>query len=201
MLSLVAGASLGAAEPAEGSKARMEITVQVYNQAGAPAVEVHKAESTASWMYLKAGIDVHWVECPPLERVRGGDQACRQPDDPALFVLSINPDCPPETSATAMGFAVLQGQSNHAAVVYPRIEAVSQKDPQCQDCALLGSAMAHELAHLIFHSARHTDGIMRAVWTSGDFRAMTQQRLVFTQVQVRTLRRMLAQRTGSVQAQ
>ena len=95
-------------------------------------------------------------------RARGGDQVCKQPDDPTLFVLSINCDCPSDISATAMGFAVLQGQSIHAALIYPRIEAVAQRDPQCQDCLLLGSAMAHELAHLIFRSARHSELTIQA---------------------------------------
>jgi hypothetical protein len=138
---------------------------------------------------------VHWVECPVLQRERGGDQLCKESDDPRLFVVSINAVEPPEQSDTALGFALIHGRANHAAAVYPRIAAQTANDSVYQDACLLGNVMAHELAHLLFRSARHGEGIMRSNWTRRDYQAMAQRRLAFTAEQAQTLRKMLAMRT------
>jgi hypothetical protein len=180
---------------AADSEAPLEITVQLFNNANAPQLEVRRAESEAGWMFHKAGIAVHWVECPPLVRERGGDRVCKEPDDPRLFVVSINAMDPPEQSDTALGFALLGGRTNHAAAVYPRIVAQTAHNSAYQDCVLLGSVMAHELAHLLFRSTQHGEGIMRSNWTRRDYLAMAQRRLAFTAEQSQTLRKMLALRT------
>jgi hypothetical protein len=180
---------------AADSEAPLEITVQLFNNANAPQLEVRQAEREAGWMFHKAGIAVHWVECPPLVHEKGGDQGCREPDDPSLFVVSINAMDPPEQSDTALGFALLGGRANHAAAVYPRIVAQTAHDSAYQDCVLLGSVIAHELAHLLFRSTRHSEGIMRSNWTRHDYLGMAQRRLAFTVEQSRTLRKMLAMRT------
>ncbi len=179
---------------AAASGAPMEITVQIFNNANAPQLEIRQAEREAGWMFQKAGIAVHWVECPLLMRERGGDQVCRETDDPGLFVVSINAVDPPEQSDTALGFALIGGRANHAAAVYPRIAAQTQNDPEYRDCVLLGSVLAHELAHLLFRSTRHGEGIMQPNWTRRDYQAMTQRRMVFTSRQAQALRRMLALR-------
>ncbi len=185
---------LALAARAAGSEAPMEITVQLFNNANAPRLEVRQAEREAGWMFQKAGIAVHWVECPPLRRETGGDQVCRETDDPGLFVVSINAVDPPERSDTALGFALIGGRANHAAAVYPRIVAQTQNDTDYRDCVLLGSVLAHELAHLLFRSTRHGEGIMQPNWTSRHYQAMTQRQMVFTSRQAQTLRRMLALR-------
>jgi hypothetical protein len=180
---------------AAGSEAPLEITVQLFNSASVPQSEIRRAEREAGWMFQTAGIAVHWVECPALQRERGGDQVCKESDDSRLFVVSINAVDPPEQSDTALGFALIHGRSNHAAAVYPRIVAQTEHDSDYQDCVLLGSVLAHELAHLLFRSARHGEGIMRANWTRRDYQAMAHRRLTFTAEQAQTLRKMLAKRS------
>ena len=94
----------------------------------------------------------------------------------------------------ALGFALLQGQSNRAAAVYPKIAALVADYPQYANCALLGSVIAHELGHLLYRSTRHGEGVMNANWGKRDLQAMAQRRLLFTNDQAQTLRKMLAQR-------
>ena len=183
------------AAQAAGSEAPLEITVQLFNNANVPQAEVRLAEREAGWMFERAGIAVRWVECPVPQRERGGDQVCKESDDARLFVVSINAVDPPEQSDTALGFALIHGRSNHAAAVYPRIVEQTKHDSDYQDCALLGSVLAHELAHLVFRSARHGEGIMRANWTRRDYQAMAHRRLTFTAEQAQTLRKMLAMRS------
>ena len=180
-----------AAAHAKEPDPRTEIIVQLYNYAKAPKKEVRQAEVTVGWLFQKAGIHVHWVECPPLDLARGADQVCQQAADPRLFVLSIINWDSPRGSDSVLGFALLQGEANHAAAVYPRIKAVAENNPARQDCGLLGSVLAHELGHLVFRSTQHGEGIMRPRWISGDYQLMTHRRLVFTHEQARMLRKML----------
>jgi hypothetical protein len=171
---------------------RESITVQVFNYAGAPASEVRQAKSEAGWIFRRAGIDITWVDCPPIVRERGADQVCKEPADPHLFVLAINPVCPPEQHDNALGFAVLPGRTNHAAVCYPRIAAFAEE--QEFRAGLLAGVMAHELAHLLLCSAAHGEGLMQPQWTAVEVHAMAQRRLTFTPAQSHTLRRMVASR-------
>ncbi len=182
---------------ASAAAAPMQITVQVFNNANAPQLEVRQAEREAGWMFQEAGIAVRWIECPPYVRERGGDQVCKETSDPGLFVFLINAAEPPERSDTALGFALTQGLSNHAAAVYPRIVALTAHNSGYQDSSLLGSVMAHELAHLLFHSTRHGEGIMKPVWSHRDYQAMAQRRLTFSAAQAQTLRTMLTARVAS----
>ena len=95
---------------AAGADAPLEITVQVFNNANAPWREVRQAEVEAAWIFKKAGIVVHWVECPTEAPANGADMVCTQPDDPRLFVMSINNGKAPNRAENALGFALLQGQ-------------------------------------------------------------------------------------------
>ena len=182
------------AAQAKEPDSRTEITVQLYNYAKAPKKEVRQAEVTVGWLFQKAGIDVRWVECPQPDLARGADQVCQQAADPRLFVLSIINWDSPRGSDSVLGFALLQGEANHAAVVYPRIKAVVEENGVSQDCDLAGNALAHELAHLVFRSTQHGEGIMQTAWARGDYRLMAQRQLSFTREQGRMLRKMLGLR-------
>lgn len=180
------------AAQAAGGEARTAITVQVVNNANVAEGELRRAKAEAGWMFERAGIEVRWTEC-------GGAVACKAVDEPMLFVLSITAGGSPNGSETALGYALMQGNANHAAVLYPRIAALVESNPEYRDSTVLGSVMAHELGHLVFRSTRHGGGVMRAKWERDDYRAMAQRKLTFTEEQARTLKNMLAQRAAEVQ--
>ena len=191
-IGLAMGLTLAA--QAAGANAPLEITVQVFNNANAPVREVSQAKVEAAWIFQKAGIVVHWVDCTPEARANVADLVCKQSDDPRLFVLTIINGNAPSRAEDALGFALLQGQGNHAAALYPKVAALVANNPQYANCALLGSVMAHELGHLLFRSTRHGEGVMNGHWSKNDFQAMAQRKLRFTNDQAQTLRKMLAQR-------
>lgn len=188
------------ATQAYGAEAQLAVTVQVVNNANAPDSEVREAETEASLMFRRAGIEIHWVECRP-ELEGTPDAACRNIDHPMLFVLSITGGTVPNGSGTALGYALMQGHGNHAAALYPRIAALVKSHPEYGNSSILGSVLAHELAHLVFHSTEHGEGVMRAKWERGDYQAMAQRRLGFSRKQAEKLREMLAVRTASTGAE
>jgi hypothetical protein len=193
-LIVVAQSAAVAATP-EWRGERLEIVVHLYNPGGAPEREIRRAQTEVSWMFGKAGIHVEWISCPEPTRERGAHQVCIETTDPRTFVLSVNrEDLREGASNGALGFAIVFGRANHASAIYPRILTLVQRNPGLKDGTLLGSVMAHELAHLVFRSTRHTKGVMQANWTRQDLQSMTQRRLLFTEEQAGTLRSMLAAR-------
>ena len=166
-----------------------EILVQLENTADAPRPEIRKALAEAGWILRRAGIEARWVECGSVAGDRLDIPACRPRGEPGLFVISILPEDPRETRlGDALGFAVLAGRRNGAAVIYPRIVSMLRDNPHYADCNILGSVIAHELGHLLLQSPQHGEGIMKANWGVLDFEAMKQRRLKFSQKQAREIR-------------
>jgi len=162
--------------------ARVVMTVQVYNAAGATESEIRKALGGAGRVLRQANVEAHWVECGSSVRDRMGVPGCVQRSEPGLFVLSILPE-DPRGGGNALGFTVLAGRRNGAAVIYPRVVSMLKDNPQYADCNLLASVIAHELGHLLLRSSQHGEGIMKAHWDAGDFEAMKQNRLKFSPAQ------------------
>jgi hypothetical protein len=167
----------------------IEIAVQVYNRAGAPAKQIRNALGEADWILRQAGIKTHWLDCRDSGGARGDLPACHPRTEPGLFVLSIVSEDPRERGlGDALGFAVLAGGRNGAAVIYSRITSMLQDNPNYAGCNILASVIAHELGHLLLGSPQHGEGIMKANWGAGDFKAMKQRRLTFSPSQARQMR-------------
>jgi hypothetical protein len=165
------------------------ITVQVYNAASAPESQVRKALVEAGWILQQAGIETQWVECGNPARDGAVVPACVQRTERGLFVLSILAGDPRAgESRDALGFAVLAGRRNGAAVIYPRVVSRLSDHPEYSDCDLLASVISHELGHLLLRSSQHGEGIMKANWGERDFAAMKQRRLKFSPAQAREFR-------------
>lgn len=193
---LVRGLVLAAA--AAAAESPLEITVQLYNNVSAPRREVLDAQAEAGRIFQKAGIQVNWRYCLPQEIPGNREPGCEPIDVPTVLVISIISGLAPNGSEFALGFALMQGHSNHAAVLYPKVSALVADNPQYRDCSILGNAIAHELGHLLLRSTRHEEGLMRARWDKSDLRAMAQRRLVFNKGQAQRLREMLLARTRRV---
>jgi hypothetical protein len=177
---------------------QVEISVQVYNPAAAPKTEVQKALGEAGWILSQAGIEAQWVECGDSVRDGADLPGCQPRTEPGLFVVSILSEDPRRgRREDALGFAVLAGRKNGAAVVYSHIRSILRDNPQYADCNLLGHVIAHELGHLLLRSPQHGDGIMKADWKGRDFEAMKQRRLRFSLAEARRLVSMPCSQTAS----
>ena len=163
--------------------------------ANVPEETLSTAEREAGWMFSKADIEVSWVGCPLPRRERAGNQVCKQTADPLLFVFSIVDSAPnADIEESTLGFALpFTATANHAAALYSKInELANQQSVEVH--YLLAHVIAHEVAHLLFRSFRHGDGIMRAKWTDEDLQLMRQRSLPFTRQQSHELIHGLKQR-------
>lgn len=181
---------------AAGTSAPLEIVVQFNNFANTPKREVSAAKSDAAWVFRQAGIQVHWVDCPPPAPGPQARPVCTNSGGANVFVFSITgEDRREEGNESAFGFALVVGQANHAAAVYPRIANEIQGDPHSRVSDLLAMVMVHELGHLLFRSTQHGEGIMKRSWNIRDLKAFTQRKLTFTTRQAEEMRSMLVERT------
>jgi hypothetical protein len=157
------------------------------------------AEVQADRIMRKAGVTAEWVDCAEARSDRSNDGVCQEKPDPKLFVIGIRGDnAPGSSSGSALGFAMSRSRSSkHAVVLYPRIIQVVHANADLLDeGTLLAHVIAHELAHLLFASTAHGEGIMRANWSRLEFEMMSEQTLLFTSRQVHLLQRTLQERWG-----
>jgi hypothetical protein len=156
------------------------------------------AEVQADQIMRKAGVTAEWADCAEARSDRSNEGVCPERSDPNLFVIGIRGDnAPGSSSRSALGFAMSRIRFNHAVVLYPRIiQVVRANADQLDERTLLAHVMAHELAHLLFASPTHGEGIMRANWSRREFKMMTERTLLFTSRQAHNLKRALQERWG-----
>src|SRR4051812_14662146 len=109
------------------SASESDIEVHVYNAAGVPSKTLSSGRSTLTWIMQRAGVEVHWTDCPPIDPSLGPEQVCKEKALRRLFTITIVAG---ETSGpvkdTSLGYAMpTAGSRNHAAVFYSKVSAMA----------------------------------------------------------------------------
>jgi hypothetical protein len=91
------------------------------------------------------------------------------------------------------------GDCDEAVVLYSRVtNTAAEHHEVVDDAALLGAAMAHEIAHLILGSVDHSTGVMRAQWGKQELLLIGHGCLRFPPRDVARMHRALKAREGRV---
>ena len=156
-----------------------DLVVHVYDKVEIAKLEFGSAKRQAARLLANAGIKVRFVDC-----LIGPTGKCDDTTDPRTIIMSIEGTVP-DRLRTALGYALpYTERANRATLNYPRIEKTSPFHTEC----LLGTVIAHELAHLLFRSTAHGSGMMKDKWTAEDIKAMSENRLGFSPEQAYGLR-------------
>lgn len=151
--------------------AQADLTILLCDHVGLTPLELSSAKRLAVSLIAKAGIRVRFAQCG-------------EPADVREIRMSIENKVP-ERSRGALGYALpYTERANQATLNYQRIVKTSPARPEM----LLGVVIAHELGHLLFRSGEHGEGLMKAMWTPADVRAMSENRIVFSAEQAAGLR-------------
>jgi hypothetical protein len=202
-LLMLANAS-GAAHtsPLTPNNERVAITIGVYNYAHAKSDLLFEAQQTAAAILLKAGVGASWLSCP-TDHASTRIPACAATADPTHLTLRILPDSMSSrlrlVSKDMIGFAAIgEGLSCNAWILYDRARDFAARR-QLTLASLLGSAIAHELGHLLLGDSFHSKaGLMRARWSGKDFLAMERDELVFSVAETERIQRaVIARRQAS----
>ena len=136
--------------------------------------------------------------CVEVAALADGSRAIRDSKDPSGPVLTLNPTTPwqteneepalivrilplaPKVLPYALGYALAaEPDWIHAVVFDDRIEAV-HNDNRVAYASVLGSAIAHEVTHMLLKSPKHAiRGVMRARWDRRDLLDIACGRLTF----------------------
>jgi hypothetical protein len=151
--------------------------------------EVGKAEILASSMFRRADVVLEW---------HGSARACRASGPRAIVVhlLENAPlDAGPQALARAYPF-----EGVRIDVFLDRIPSL-RADPES---VVLAHVLVHEITHILQDVTRHSEtGVMKAQWSSDDYRQMHFRPLPFTAEDIEVIHRGLAARAahpGSGQA-
>ena len=154
------------------------VTVLVYNFVGTPSAVLAAAERHAGKILQIAGARVDWVHCPNEDNVLYAEEPCRRGwalQTPGLCLVSgAN-----KFQSAEFGYTTIPVYST---IYYRQIASRVHRDDADSDLpVLLGCVIAHELGHLLLHSARHSaTGIMQPGWGSAQIHQALTGKLLFT---------------------
>ncbi len=171
----------------------LQVTISVHNDAGILPGILLSAESEASRIFRRSGIEVHWLNCPlPAEGPEAPAQ-CEVADFPAHLQLRIA-----KRSRNLNGFTLgisylsSDGSGCYADLFYRRVEEMHESS-HVSLASILGHGVAHEIGHLLLGTNSHAEtGIMRARWQSGELASASKGALFFSTVQSQEMRNKLA---------
>lgn len=179
--------SLGSPQRVAAQQRAVPLTVLVFNYSTASVSALKIAERQANDIFHKAGLQVSWVRCPvPL--TTDSDPACAA-EVGLQDVLVRIVDHPQRNyfGEETFGFSIAPAL---ATVYYGRALSVGNTDEANYEVpVILGSAMAHEIGHLLLGPRGHSlTGIMKAQWKRTHLEQAMKGRLVFSADQATQMR-------------
>ena len=142
-----------------------QLTLRVRNDANVPTDVLASAQLSVMAIYASAGIQVSLVE------------------KDADFLVALSAAHWMHQTPDALGFAVgTETGGRIAYVLHHRVMGIA-RGYRTPASVVLGSAIAHELGHLLMVNAHAASGIMRSTWNQADFREASHGNLLFTPAQ------------------
>jgi hypothetical protein len=183
--------ALGAA----GQTVPIRIQIVVYDSGNVGVKTLSAAESVTGKILSSAGLDAKWTAGPisDLERL-GMDFTARTPEEctnassPEFLRVQVVAHAPLGFQAQALGFSLPCATTGIQATLYAdRVAKVS--GPMAPTFSrVLGYAMAHELGHVLLHSAEHDHtGLMKGAWSRNDWQRAAVSNIPFSPVQARQI--------------
>jgi hypothetical protein len=171
------------------------ITITVYNRSRMEASTLTAGQLIAREVLRRAGVDSIWISCPVLNSLES-DPECRERPSPTRLVVTIVPNWGGQRlgpSALGLALQVEEGFGSYCYIFQEHLDqlvAAAHINP----ARLLGSAMAHEIGHLLKGSNSHSPrGLMSAQWHVDELHAAAVGSLNFTAADAALMRTRLAQ--------
>ncbi len=145
-----------------------QLNLRVRNDAKVPTDVLASAQLSVMAIYANAGIQVSLVE---------------KDADFLVVLLSAQTAHRMHQIPDTLGFAMgTETGGRIAYVLHHRVTGIA-RGYRAPVSVVLGSAIAHELGHLLMVNAHAAAGIMRGTWNQADFRKASHRNLLFTPAQ------------------
>jgi hypothetical protein len=155
-VALAAGMSARAAE--------CTVTVEMTNPSAVPAVVLVRAKEVAAGIFAEIGVELRWG---------GKRHGCA-----SRIEVQLEAAGSPEFRRDSLAYAALGVAADQCIHVF--VDRVNSMVPAPATGALLGHVLAHEIAHVLEGSPRHSEeGVMKARWELTDLRELTRHPLRF----------------------
>jgi hypothetical protein len=196
----ICGLQLAAQNSGHGS---LMLHVYLYDRANVPRQTLDRAIEEASSVLAAVGVRVLWEPGEAdSEEGRTVDMTSRTVaterlrDDRAFIVVRCVLGVPATALPSALGFSLPWAKNGvHVTLFYDRIEEVAIAVP-VSTAKILGSALAHEIGHVLLGSEQHSlTGIMKAVWSRADYGHLVTRQFEFQPGEAAVLREEVARRT------
>lgn len=179
---------------ASSRETSLEITIHLYDYSGMEESAARDARTSAETILTKAGIGVHWQDCPVHPPKDAAPVCSTGSSDATDFIVAVLPESMAARIASnpqQFGTSVTSakgGFPTHAYVFKDRIVdfAAAERAPWT---SLIGTVIAHEIGHLLLGTDSHFPaGIMRGSWSREDVKDAQMGVLTFTSRQADQLR-------------
>ena len=188
-----------------GVAAKNEITIRIHNYAETSLSVVRHAERVAEVILAEADVRTLWVDCPLDEGVLH-DPLCDRPYSSPDFVVNLLPRSMSDRFRLmpgSLGLAAEPDGNDLGFVAFVFYDAVRNSVQPGQDLdQLLGSAIAHELGHLLLGRNSHSsDGLMSRSWSRKQLVIVQQRGLTFSSADAERLQKAAVGRRSAASAQ
>jgi hypothetical protein len=192
-----------------GQTRPIRIPIVVYDGAALGPKTLYVSESLTGRILRASGLEAEWSAGPilDLKRLRMDFTArtageCSSIPTPSLLRVQVLARAPAGLSAQVLGFSLPCAMTGIQVTIYAdRVAAVSERTAPTFG-RILGYALAHELGHVLIHSAGHEDsGLMKGVWSKGDWQRAAVTIIPFSPEQTRRIRGAIPVATGGELAQ
>lgn len=173
-----------AGRSARAGQVEETVTVYLSNSVIVPSQVLFVSMNLAAKMFVAAGVRIEWRFGLPADLASGRERA---------IVVRMAKDTPANYLPGETAFALLY-QGEDITVFYDRVK---QAGIPAAMPTLLAHVLVHEITHMLQGINRHSDsGVMKAHWSAGDYMAMYQKPLPFTEKDVELIHRGLAVRAA-----
>jgi hypothetical protein len=178
-----------------GRTPAVEVPIVVYDSAGVGPKTLSAAESITSKILFAAGLDARWSAGPVSDVPRLGlDFTARTPAecagaaDPQFLRVQLIAHAPAALPAPAIALSLPCARAGIQVIIYTdRVAKVSEANAPTFG-RVLAYTMAHELGHVLLHSAEHEDGgLMKALWSKSDWQRAAVSIVSFSPAQSRQI--------------
>jgi hypothetical protein len=162
------------------------VNVHLSSPAPMPPALIRKSQETATTIFRRIRVQLTWTG--QWQQASKAVTACLgQPATNDLDV-EIVPHAPARNSDFALGMAMPHADSGVRIVIfYDRVEMLYGH--HASRATILGNVLAHEIAHVLEATARHSAAVMRERWTDKNFGLIAQGLLPFTTDDEQMIRR------------
>jgi hypothetical protein len=163
------------------------LRVQVYDYAGLSPAALHEFIARTQKIVAATGVSLEMETCaivaPTCETRIGTSKRL------VIRVVADSGNDWKNLYSETLGMSVAGPDGGTYATVFLKPTEEKAADVKLSQSVVLAYAAAHEIGHLLLGDRAHTPhGLMKAIWDTNDFQAMTQNNLHFSPEQSRELK-------------